>query len=103
MGPNNGPLPDDDRADEGLCIPLQSVLAQYNICIGSNVCEPPVLRPLERQDSEDLDRLIVATDTGLLQLTCLLFNSEWFWDDLMDSWTDYLMSPFEDYPLDDAQ
>ena len=62
-----------------------------------------VLRPLGRQDNEDLDRLIVAADTGLLWLTCLLFDSEWFWDDLMDSWTDYLMSPFEDYPLDDAQ
>ena len=63
----------------------------------------PVLRPLGRQDSEDLDRLIVATDTGLLWLNCLLFDSEWFWDDLIDSWTDYLMSPFEDYPLNDAQ
>ena len=66
---------------------------------------PPVLlRPLGRQDNEDLDRLIVAADTGLLWLTCLLFDSEWFWDSLIDSWTDYLMSPFEDYPLNlDAQ
>ena len=62
-----------------------------------------MLRPLGRQDNEDLDCLIVAADTGLLRLTCLLFDSEWFWDDLMDCWTDYLMSPFEDYPLDDAQ
>ena len=63
-----------------------------------------VLRPLGRQDNEDLDRLIVAADTGLLWLTCLLFDSEWFWDSLIDSWTDYLMSPFEDYPLNlDAQ
>ena len=63
-----------------------------------------LLHPLGRQDSEDLDRLIVAANTGLLRLTCLLFDSEWFWDDLMDSWTDYLMSPFEDYPLNlDAQ
>ena len=63
-----------------------------------------MLHPLGRQDSEDLDCLIVAANTGLLRLTCLLFNSEWFWDDLMDSWTDYLMSPFEDYPLNlDAQ
>ena len=67
-------------------------------------CGPAVLRPLGRQDNEDLDRLIVAADTGLLQLTCLLFDSEWFWDSLLDSWTDYLMSPFEDYPLNlDAQ
>ena len=65
--------------------------------------EESVLRPLGRQDNEDLDRLIVAADTGLLRLTCLLFDSEWFWDSLLDSWTDYLMSPFEDYPLDDAQ
>ena len=63
-----------------------------------------MLRPLGRQDNEDLDRLIVATDTGLLRLTCLLFDSEWFWDSLLDSWTDYLMSPFKDYPLNlDAQ
>ena len=63
-----------------------------------------MLRPRGRQDSEDLDCLTVAADTGLLQLTCLLFNSEWFWDNLMDSWNDYLMSPFEDYPLNlDAQ
>ena len=61
-----------------------------------------MLYPLGRQNSEDLDRLIVATDTGLSQLTCLLFNSEWFWDSLLDSWTNYLMSPFKDYPLDDA-
>ena len=69
-------------------------------------CKPissQVLHPLGRQNSEDLDCLIVATNTGLLQLTCLLFNSEWFWDSLLDSWTDYLMSPFEGYPLDDAQ
>ena len=44
-----------------------------------------MLRPLGRQDSEDLDCLIVAADTGLLWLTCLLFNSEWFWDSLLDS------------------
>ena len=63
-----------------------------------------LLRPLGKQDNEDLDRLIVAADTGLLWLTCLLFDSEWFWDSLLDSWTDYLMSPFEDYPLNlDAQ
>ena len=63
-----------------------------------------VLHPLGRQDNEDLDRLIVATDTGLLRLTCLLFDSEWFWDSLLESWTDYLMSPFKDYPLNlDAQ
>ena len=63
-----------------------------------------MLRPLGRQDNEDLDCLIVAADAGLLRLTCLLFDSEWFWDSLLDSWTDYLMSPFEDYPLDsDAQ
>ena len=69
----------------------------------SGTCEY-VLRPLGRQDNEDLDRLIVAADTGLLRLTCLLFDSEWFWDSLLDSWTDYLMSPFEDYPLNlDAQ
>ena len=67
------------------------------------MCTRLVLRPLGRQDNEDLDRLIVAADTGLLWLTCLLFDSEWFWDSLLDSWTDYLMSPFEDYPLDDAQ
>ena len=63
-----------------------------------------MLHPLGRQDNEDLDCLIVAADAGLLRLTCLLFNSEWFWDSLIDSWTDYLMSPFEDYPLNsDAQ
>ena len=62
-----------------------------------------MLRPLGRQDSEDLDCLIMAADTGLLRLTYLLFNSEWFWDSLLDSWTDYLVSPFEDYPLNDAQ
>ena len=62
-----------------------------------------MLHPLRRQDSEDLDHLIVATDTGLLWLTCLLFDSEWFWDSLLDSWTDYLMFSFENYPLDDAQ
>ena len=64
----------------------------------------PLLCPLGRQDSEDLDHLIVAANTGLLWLTCLLFDSEWFWDILLDSWTNYLMSPFEDYPLNlDAQ
>ena len=62
-----------------------------------------LLCPLGRQDSEDLDCLIVAADMGLLWLTCLLFNLEWFWDSLLDSWTDYLMSPFENYPLNDAQ
>ena len=62
-----------------------------------------MLHPLGRQDSEDLDCLIVATNTGLLRLTCLLFDSEWFKDSLLDSWTDYLMSLFEDYPLNNAQ
>ena len=37
-----------------------------------------MLHPLGRQDSKDLDCLIVAADTGLLRLTCLLFDSEWF-------------------------
>ena len=37
-----------------------------------------MLCPLGRQNSKDLDCLIVATDTGLLQLTCLLFDLEWF-------------------------
>ena len=69
----------------------------------SPVSAATMLRPLGRQDNEDLDRLIVAADAGLLRLTCLLFDSEWFWDSLIDSWTDYLMSPFEDYPLNDAQ
>ena len=69
----------------------------------SLACKVMLLCPLRRQDNEDLDRLIVAADTGLLRLTCLLFDSEWFWDNLMNSWTDYLMSPFKDYPLDNAQ
>ena len=61
------------------------------------------LRPLGRQDSEDLDHLIVAADTGLLRLTCLLFNSEWLWCDLLDFWSGYLLFPFEDTSLNDAQ
>ena len=62
-----------------------------------------MLCPLGRQDSEDLDRLIVATDTGLLRLTCLLFNSKWLWCDLLDFWSGYLLSPFEDTSLNSAQ
>ena len=62
-----------------------------------------VLCPLGRQDSEDLDHLIVAADTGLLWLTCLLFDSEWLWCDLLDFWSGYLLSPFEDTSLNGAQ
>ena len=62
-----------------------------------------LLRPLGRQDSENLDRLIVAADTGLLRLTCLLFDSEWLWCDLLDFWSGYLLSPFEDTSLNSAQ
>ena len=62
-----------------------------------------LLYPLGRQDSEDLDCLIVAAETGLLQLTCLLFDSEWLWCDLLDFWSSYLLSPFEDTSLNSAQ
>ena len=85
---------------------VQSLLTtiQFQLLYIHTSCPGDLLHPLGRQDNEDLDRLIVAADTGLLWLTCLLFDSEWFWDSLMDSWTDYLMSPFEDYPLNlDAQ
>ena len=61
-----------------------------------------MLHPLRRQDSKDLDCLIVAADTGLLQLTCLLFDSEWLWCDLLDFWSSYLLSPFEDTSLNGA-
>ena len=57
---------------------------------GENVARQEHIRkemlcPLGRQDSEDLDCLIVAADTRLLRLTCLLFDSEWFWDSFLDS------------------
>ena len=62
-----------------------------------------MLCPLGRQDSEDLDHLIVAADTGLLQLTCLQFDLEWLWCDLLDFWSSNLLSPFEDTSLNGAQ
>ena len=62
-----------------------------------------MLRPLGRQDSEDLDCLIVAADTGLLRLTCLIFDLEWLWCDLLDFWSSYLLSPFKDTSLNSAQ
>ena len=63
----------------------------------------PMLHPLGRQDSEDSDRLIVAAGTGLLRLTYLLFDSEWLWCNLLDFWSGYLLSPFEDTFLNSAQ
>ena len=57
-------------------IEIQSVL-HFCAGFGYSEVESHLLRPLERQDSEDLDGLIVAADTGLLWLTCLLFDSEW--------------------------
>ena len=62
-----------------------------------------MLCPLGRQDNEELDHLIVATDTELLQLTCLLFDSEWLWCSLLDFWSNYLLSPFKDTSLNSAQ
>ena len=55
-----------------------------------------MLCPLGRQDSENLDRLIMAANTRLLWLTYLLFDLEWLWYDLLDFWSGYLLSPFKD-------
>ena len=65
--------------------PSQSVYGQAEESRPPPILSGHMLRPLGKQDNEDLDRLIVAADTGLLRLTCLLFDSEWFWDSLLDS------------------
>ena len=62
-----------------------------------------MLHPLGRQDSEDLNHLIMAANTELLHLTCFLFDSEWLWCDLLDFWSSYLLFPFEDTSLNSAQ
>ena len=95
------------------CIPIPyaetNKVMSCRFCLDSRVLdfsflvEAHVLRPLGRQDSEDLDRLIVAADTELLRLTYLLFDSKWLRCDLLDFWSGYLLSPFADTSVNGAQ
>ena len=86
-----------------LALSTISTLLSATLCLVKNSETLQLLHLLGRQDSEDLDHLIIATNTRLLQLTCLLFNSKCFWNSLLDSWTNYLMSPFKNYLLNNAQ